>query len=111
MEGIRPVIIPGDTVSRFQQLASGNTRRDVETCGILAGKLVSRILLDIYPSVIPFYLQAQNKLSITYIIVPKQRGKSDSCETLNEEELFDVQDKHDLIQLGWIHVCCHGNIT
>ena len=47
LEGIRPVIIPGDTVSRFQQLASGNTRRDIETCGILAGKLVRGFLLNI----------------------------------------------------------------
>ena len=47
LEGIRPVIIPGDTVSRFQQLASANTRRDIETCGILAGKLVRGFLLNI----------------------------------------------------------------
>ena len=41
---------------------------------------------------------------MTHIIVPKQKGNSDSCETLNEEELFDVQDQYDLITLGWIHV-------
>ena len=41
---------------------------------------------------------------MTHIVVPKQTGKSDSCETLNEEEIFDVQDKYDLITLGWIHV-------
>ena len=49
-------------------------------------------------------LQSQNKLIITHIVVPKQKGKSDSCETLCEEELFDVQDRYDLITLGWIHV-------
>lgn len=38
------------------------------------------------------------------MILPKQRGGPDSCETLSEEELFDVQDQHDLITLGWIHV-------
>ena len=26
------------------------------------------------------------------------------CQTLNEEELFEVQDKYSLFQLGWIHV-------
>lgn len=26
------------------------------------------------------------------------------CQTLNEEEIFEVQDKHSLFQLGWIHV-------
>lgn len=41
---------------------------------------------------------------VTHIIVPKQKGQSDSCETTHEEELFDAQDKYDLITLGWIHV-------
>ncbi len=49
-------------------------------------------------------LQSQNTLRVTHIIVPKQKGNSDSCETVNEEELFDVQDQYDLITLGWIHV-------
>ena len=49
-------------------------------------------------------VQSQNTLRVTHIIVPKQKGNSDSCETLNEEELFDVQDQYDLITLGWIHV-------
>lgn len=38
------------------------------------------------------------------MIVPKQKGTSDSCVTMNEEELFDFQDQHNLITLGWIHV-------
>ena len=49
-------------------------------------------------------LQSQDMLRVTHVVVPKQRGGADSCETLNEEELFDVQDKYDLITLGWIHV-------
>ena len=43
-------------------------------------------------------------LRVTHIIIPKQTGSSDSCETLSEEEIFDVQDQYDLITLGWIHV-------
>lgn len=39
--GYRPVEVPSDTASRFQDVASTNTRKNVETCGILAGKLVS----------------------------------------------------------------------
>jgi len=35
--------------------------------------------------------------------VPKQSGNADSCTTHNEEELFAVQDHHDLVTLGWIH--------
>lgn len=40
-EGMRVVSVPSNTSSAFLQLASNNTRRDVETCGILAGKFVS----------------------------------------------------------------------
>ena len=41
---------------------------------------------------------------ITHLVIPKQTATSDSCTTLNEEELFELQDSHDLITLGWIHV-------
>ena len=44
-EGYRPVYIPADTATRFEELASTNTRNNVETCGILAGKLVSSVTL------------------------------------------------------------------
>jgi len=37
-------------------------------------------------------------------MIPKQSGTSDSCTTMNEEEIFEFQDKQDLITLGWIHV-------
>ena len=39
--GLRKVIIPTDLVGKFLSLASSNTRKNLETCGILAGKLVS----------------------------------------------------------------------
>ena len=39
-EGYRPVYFPADTASRFEEVASPNTRKNIETCGILAGKLV-----------------------------------------------------------------------
>lgn len=48
--------------------------------------------------------QERDKLIITHMIVPKQKGTPDSCVTMNEEELFDFQDQHNLITLGWIHV-------
>ena len=40
MDGYRPMYIPGDIATRFQEVAGANTLRNVETCGILAGKLV-----------------------------------------------------------------------
>ena len=38
------------------------------------------------------------------MIFPKQTGTANSCSAENEEEIFNYQDKHDLITLGWIHV-------
>lgn len=87
MEGfLRQILVPQDTMSKFLALASKNTANNVETCGILAGRL------------------AYNRLNITHVIVPKQNGTPDSCTTMNEEDIFDIQDQQNLITLGWIHV-------
>ncbi|MGH0173123.1 UNVERIFIED_CONTAM: hypothetical protein FKN15_064632 [Acipenser sinensis] len=45
----------------------------------------------------------QDEFTLTHVIVPKQRGGPDSCDTENEEELFIIQDQLSLITLGWIH--------
>lgn len=44
-----------------------------------------------------------NALFITRLIIPEQTSTSDTCETLNEEELFDYCDKEELLVVGWIH--------
>nr|CAH7723578.1 unnamed protein product [Callosobruchus chinensis] len=82
---LRTVIVPGKVMTLFQAMAQSNTFKNIETCGILAGKL------------------EQNELIVTHMIIPKQRGTSDSCTTTNEEEIFDYQDQLSLITLGWIH--------
>ncbi|KAK8503956.1 hypothetical protein V6N13_021730 [Hibiscus sabdariffa] len=69
----------------FMKLAKSNTDRNLETCGVLAGSLKNR------------------KFYVTALIIPKQESTSDSCQTTNEEEIFDVQDKKSLFPLGWIH--------
>jgi len=83
--GLRRMMIASDTMQKFLAAAALNTSRNIETCGILAGQL------------------KQNQLLVTHIIIPKQSGTSDSCTTMNEEELFDLQDQLNLITLGWIH--------
>ena len=40
--GLRDVIIPADLPRKFLVKAEHNTLKNVETCGILAGKLVSK---------------------------------------------------------------------
>ncbi|KAG5022101.1 hypothetical protein JHK85_018443 [Glycine max] len=70
----------------FMKLAKSNTKKNLETCGVLAGLLKNR------------------KFYITALIIPKQESTSDSCQTTNEEEIFEVQDKRSLFPLGWIHI-------
>ncbi|XP_052189041.1 AMSH-like ubiquitin thioesterase 3 [Diospyros lotus] len=77
--------IPVKMMEDFLRLARQNTAKNLETCGVLAGSLKNRVF------------------HITTLIIPKQESTSDSCQTLNEEEIFEVQDKFSLFPLGWIH--------
>ncbi|CAN7118640.1 unnamed protein product [Brassica rapa subsp. narinosa] len=77
--------VPVRIMEDFLRLARSNTERNLETCGVLAGSLKNRVF------------------HITTLIIPKQESTSDSCQTLNEEEIFEVQDRLSLFPLGWIH--------
>ncbi|XP_012720768.2 STAM-binding protein-like A [Fundulus heteroclitus] len=85
VDAVRQLAVPAELCRSFLRLAEANTSRAVETCGILCGKLT------------------RNAFTVTHVIVPKQCGGPDYCDTVNEEELFLIQDQHDLITLGWIH--------
>ncbi|XP_073541624.1 AMSH-like protease isoform X2 [Phyllobates terribilis] len=85
VEGLRIVVLPKDLSQKFLQLAEANTSRGIETCGILCGKLT------------------HDEFTITHVIVPKQSAGPDYCDMENVEELFNVQDQHNLLTLGWIH--------
>ncbi|KAK9970139.1 hypothetical protein ABG768_026106 [Culter alburnus] len=85
VDGLRHIAVPAELCGKFLRLANNNTIRAVETCGILCGRL------------------NRNAFTVTHVIVPKQCGGPDYCDTENEEELFLVQDQHNLITLGWIH--------
>nr|PNR52677.1 hypothetical protein PHYPA_009051 [Physcomitrium patens] len=84
-KGPKHLHISTKMMDEFMRLAKANTTRNLETCGVLAGSLKKGI----------FY--------VCTLIVPKQEATSDSCQTINEEEIFDSQDKRGLFQLGWIH--------
>ncbi|CAK0788001.1 hypothetical protein CVIRNUC_011223 [Coccomyxa viridis] len=85
--GIRDVQVSMALMDEFLKYAASNTRRGVESCGILAG------VLD----------EKNACFQICTLIIPKQEGTSDTVQALNEEEIFDVQDKRSLYPLGWIH--------
>ncbi|KAL8831352.1 MAG: hypothetical protein Q9191_000908 [Dirinaria sp. TL-2023a] len=82
---LRTVFLPPDLRHRFLSLALPNTHANLETCGILCGTLIS------------------NALFISKLVIPDQESTSDTCETVNESELFDFVDGEDLMVLGWIH--------
>jgi len=82
---LRIVFLPPALRTRFLQIALPNTRRNLETCGILCGTLIS------------------NAFFISKLVIPEQESTSDTCDTVNEEALFDYCDSQDLLTLGWIH--------
>ncbi|KAH8693982.1 putative endosome-associated ubiquitin isopeptidase [Talaromyces proteolyticus] len=82
---LRTVFLPPDLRNHFLALADSNTRRNLETCGILCGTLIS------------------NALFVSKLLIPEQESTSDTCETVNETAIFDYCDSEDLMVLGWIH--------
>lgn len=84
-DALRTVFLPPTLRHEFLRVASHNTSLNLETCGILCGILKS------------------NALFITRLLIPEQTSTSDTCETVNEEKMFEYVDKEELMVLGWIH--------
>ena len=84
---LRTVFLPPALRTTFLNLADRNTARNLETCGILCGTVVS------------------NALFISHLVIPDQQSTSDTCDTTEEgdNELFDYCDSNDLLVCGWIH--------
>lgn len=82
---LRTVFLPPELRHQFLAIAHPNTQRNLETCGMLCGTLIS------------------NALFISRLVIPDQESTSDTCEMLNESALFDYCDSEDLMVLGWIH--------
>ncbi|KAI9873894.1 MAG: hypothetical protein M1830_010422 [Pleopsidium flavum] len=82
---LRTIFLSPDLRLQFLSIASTNTRANLETCGILCGTLIS------------------NALFISKLVIPDQESTSDTCDTINESDLFDYCDAEDLMVLGWIH--------
>ncbi|KAF2663475.1 hypothetical protein BT63DRAFT_430320 [Microthyrium microscopicum] len=82
---LRTVFINPKLRNRFLTIALANTERNLETCGILCGELLS------------------NAFFISKLVIPEQESTSDTCDTVNEGALFDYCDAENLMTLGWIH--------
>ncbi|KAK1223570.1 hypothetical protein PQX77_013557 [Marasmius sp. AFHP31] len=82
---LKTVILPRDSLSRFLIIASVNTSRNKETCGLLLGR------------------EVRGKFVVSTLLIPKQHSTSDTC-TMDEEELvMQFTEERGLITLGWIH--------
>ncbi|EKD17698.1 uncharacterized protein L3040_003580 [Drepanopeziza brunnea f. sp. 'multigermtubi'] len=84
-EPLRTVFLPPTLRKEFLKIAEPNTLRNLETCGMLCGSLIS------------------NALFIRRVVIPEQKSTSDTCETVNENSLFEYCSSEDLLLLGWIH--------
>ncbi|KAF3906219.1 hypothetical protein ABW20_dc0101652 [Dactylellina cionopaga] len=84
-EPLRTIFIPRDLRRSFLAVASPNTKRNLETCGILAGFL------------------RNNAFFVNRLVIPQQEATSDTCNMMDESALFDYIDNEDLMVLGWIH--------
>lgn len=82
---LRPVFLPSSLRRRFLDMAAENTRKNLEMCGILCGTTVN------------------NALFISHLVIPEQECTPNTCETVNEQSLFNYCDEHELIVIGWIH--------
>ncbi|KAG2489316.1 hypothetical protein HYH03_012148 [Edaphochlamys debaryana] len=84
---LRDVHVSVALMEEFLHYARQNTSRGIESCGILAGKL----------------LAGDSVFAITTLIIPKQQGTTDTVQALNEEEIFEAQFERELYPMGWIH--------
>lgn len=83
---LKTVNFPRSVLPRFLSIASVNTAKNRETCGLLLGK------------------QKGEKYIVTTLLIPRQHSTSDTC-TMDEEELvLEFTEKRSLITLGWVSV-------
>ncbi|KAF8513233.1 hypothetical protein JB92DRAFT_2721809 [Gautieria morchelliformis] len=82
---LKIVTVPQEILPRFLNVASVNTARNRETCGLLMGR------------------EDKKQYRVLTLLIPKQRATSDTC-TMEEEELVsEFAEKRKMITLGWIH--------
>eukprot|EP00835_Amoeboradix_gromovi_P006887 NODE_929_length_3026_cov_0.256577.p1 type:complete len:558 gc:universal NODE_929_length_3026_cov_0.256577:2836-1163(-) len=92
--GLNTVYLPKLLIAEFSKIAQLNTSRNIETCGLLAGK---------YRKIKRSSIKQQAAYLVTHLIIPKQSGTSDSCVMEGEELVANFQIDNDLLTLGWIH--------
>ncbi|KAJ7612181.1 hypothetical protein FB45DRAFT_940037 [Roridomyces roridus] len=91
---LRTVVLPQVTLSRFLAIASANTARNLETCGLLLGREVARS---------SHAADGKTRYVVETLLIPKQHATSDTCTMDEEEGVLVFTEERGLITLGWIH--------
>ncbi|KAJ7718858.1 Mov34-domain-containing protein [Mycena maculata] len=92
---LRTVVLPHATLPRFPAIASVNTVRNMETCGLLLGWEIVKGADT--PATRARYV-------ISTLLIPKQHATSDTCAMDEEEGVLSFTEAWGLITIGWIHM-------
>jgi hypothetical protein len=86
---LKTVSFPRDCMNLFTSIASINTAKNRETCGLLLGK------------------DKGERYVVTILLIPKQHTTSDTCAIEEEELVTQFTEERSLITLGWVcrHLC------
>ncbi|KAF7335557.1 MPN domain-containing protein [Mycena venus] len=90
---LRTVLLPHATLPRFLAIASVNTSRNLETCGLLLGR---EVVKGSNPD-------GKTRYVVETLLIPKQHATSDTCTMDEEESVLGFTEERGLITLGWIH--------
>lgn len=87
---LQPLRVGMALIEQFALIAEENTNRNIETVGLLAGKLITRA-------------DGLEEYLTSHVIIPEQHGTHDTCELLHEEVMPGLLADQELLQFGWIH--------
>jgi proteasome lid subunit RPN8/RPN11 len=113
-------------LAEFYDVAASNTLANIETCGILCGKFVQPDGEDLpagvdattaddddddaFPAAAdgsssqpPPPRPPKKSFRVTHVLIPRQTATADTCNAMDEEHIYGVQDEMKLLTLGWIH--------
>jgi STAM-binding protein len=73
---LRTIMVPYDLTKKFLDVAEANTKRNIETCGILAGKLVNYLsTIIIYIFLLAYFFSNRAIINLFLVIVLYQSKK------------------------------------
>lgn len=85
-DSFQKVFFPKRVKHKFMDFVKRNTFANLETSGLLCGKL-----------------SETNSITITDILIPDQKISSNCCKIINEHAIIKYIDNNNLYIIGWIH--------